>query len=144
MVIQWQDLMEQNLHDCLVSIDQRFFPFLFSSIYQIVLETLSGTQAGMTKRSPSENTPCDLPPSELGSYSQARSTGHSCYITAEIADVNRETEFVVGDNKTYGGYYNAPLKKGQTYDVWVGLVVTVDGVSCRDYFADRTACTFTN
>lgn len=102
---------------------------VFCSVYQIVLETLSGTQAGMAKRSPAESTPCGLPPSKLGSYSQARSVGQGCYITAEISKVEKETEFVVGDNKTYGGYYNAPLQKGQSYDVWVGLVVTVDGVS---------------
>ncbi len=36
--------------------------------------------------------------------------------------------FVVGDNRTYGGYHNAPLQPGAQYVVWLGVHDTLDGV----------------
>ena len=34
--------------------------------------------------------------------------------------------FPVGDGKTYGGVYNAPLQKGARYDVYYGVGVTLE------------------
>ena len=42
------------------------------------------------------------------------------YIAAEL-DKNSES-FMVGDNRTYAGYYNPPLQKGATYDIRQGSV----------------------
>ena len=58
--------------------------------------------------------------------------GHNCYIAAQLypAEIAQmQDTFTVGDKKTYGDYYNAPLEKGQKYDLWFGLVREVDGVS---------------
>ena len=43
----------------------------------------------------------------------------------------RDNYFTVGDNGTYGGYYNAPLQPGKQYVVWLGVQDTLDGVSAR-------------
>ncbi len=74
-------------------------------------------------------TPCGLSADKLQNYTQAVREGLPCYVAAEISSITgKEVQFVVGDNKTYGGYYNAPLEKGKAYDVWFGVAVTVDGV----------------
>jgi len=62
-------------------------------------------------------------------YFSAMSRGDDCYIAAEFPSVEHQQPFIVGDNKTYGGFYNAPLQRGETYRVWFGVFVTVDGVS---------------
>lgn len=54
--------------------------------------------------------------------------GDLCYIAAEILIVSPEMLFIVGNNKTYGGYYNAELDSNENYRIWFGLAVTVDGV----------------
>ena len=36
---------------------------------------------------------------------------------------------MVGDNRTYGGYHNAPLNPGSQYVVWFGVHDSLDGVS---------------
>ena len=72
--------------------------------------------------------PCDLSNSELVDYSIAMLRGLRCYIAAEIPRIVKTKTFIVGDNKTYGGYYNARLSQDSDHDVWFGLVVTVDGV----------------
>lgn len=63
-------------------------------------------------------------------YLTAQKKGDDCYIAAEFPSVERGQMFIVGDNKTYGGFYNAPLQRAETYRVWFGFFVTVDGVSC--------------
>jgi hypothetical protein len=68
--------------------------------------------------------------------------GVGCYIAAEIVVVQHQQPFVVGDGKTYGGYYNAPLKPENSYRIWFGLIVTVDGVSnsVQSLFYKRIVC----
>ncbi len=39
------------------------------------------------------------------------------YIAAEFSKDNLPDNFTVGDNKTYGGYYNAPLAPGHQYSI---------------------------
>ena len=63
-------------------------------------------------------------------YFAASENGDDCYIAAEFPSVEREQLFVVGDNKTYGGFYNAPLRRNEKYRVWFGVFMTVDGVGC--------------
>lgn len=101
------------------------------SKYQIVVERLEKSPRAQEQRlRRSTGTPCNLPPDLLTSYHKAKLQNLSCYIAAEFESMDSEfQEFVVGDNKTYGGYYNAPLEKGQAYDVWYGVINIVDGVS---------------
>ena len=50
------------------------------------------------------------------------------YIAAEIVkdDVNKDSTFVIGDNKTYGSYHNPPLAEGATYKLYTGFVSRVN------------------
>jgi len=75
-------------------------------------------------------SPCRMSHVQLRrGYFSARNNGDDCYIAAEFPSVERGQMFIVGDNKTYGGFYNAPLQRTETYRVWFGVFVTVDGVS---------------
>jgi len=85
----------------------------------------SSSPVGRVKRAAS--TPCGLPQASLTNYDEAAARGMNCYIAAELTDVQEET-FVVGDNRTYGGYKNPALDTGKEYNVWFGIVLTVDGV----------------
>ncbi|XP_038066685.1 receptor-type tyrosine-protein phosphatase F-like [Patiria miniata] len=44
------------------------------------------------------------------------------YIAAELPAQNATGKFVVGDTKMYGGYFNAPLKTGDKYEIFTGSV----------------------
>jgi protein tyrosine phosphatase len=50
-----------------------------------------------------------------------------------MAHIERDQVFTVGDGKTYGGFFNAPLKRARSYRIWFGIVVTVDGASASLY-----------
>ena len=49
------------------------------------------------------------------------------YIAAELLQQNATMKFVVGDAKTYAGYFNAPLDRGAEYDIRVGSVSKGNG-----------------
>jgi len=103
------------------------------SLYRIVVERLP-SKVSTFRRSASLG-PCQLSHDQLRrDYFSAQSNKDECYIAAEFLSIERDQLFTVGDNKTYGGFYNAPLKPGETYRVWFGVFVTVDGVSVhREY-----------
>ena len=44
------------------------------------------------------------------------------YIAADISKYDADDPFEVGDNKTRGLYYNAPLKEGVPYEIRVRAV----------------------
>ena len=79
---------------------------------------------------PSSSQPCGLSDDELMGYSMASRHGVACYIAAELVTVgdDQDQPFIVGDGKMYGGFYNAPLEQDRSYRVWLGFIVTVDGV----------------
>ncbi|XP_033636860.1 receptor-type tyrosine-protein phosphatase F-like [Asterias rubens] len=49
----------------------------------------------------------------------------SAYVAAELPGRLPE-KFVVGDNKTYGGYWNPPLQEGAVYEIYVGAVSRIN------------------
>jgi len=100
---------------------------LLSSLYRVIVEKLTTRQR---RAALSSFLPCSLADHELVEYKTASRRGMACYIAAEIVDVNDEDyqPFVVGDGKMYGGFYNAPLEHDSSYRVWLGFIVTVDGV----------------
>lgn len=53
------------------------------------------------------------------------------YVAAQIDRTYSDKEFVVGDNKTYNGYYNAPLSPKYQYEIWFAAYSVVDGVSYK-------------
>ena len=99
------------------------------SLYRVVVERDSPKSAArLRRRRESMSTPCGLSHSELVDHYRSQLFGVSCYVAAEMPKVTEGQLFVVGDNKTYGGYYNSPLDRGFVYHIWFGIVVTVDGV----------------
>lgn len=51
------------------------------------------------------------------------------YIAAQLPRDHSYQVFVVGDNSTYEGYYNAPLEPRREYSIWYGAYTILDGVS---------------
>ena len=54
----------------------------------------------------------------------------SAYIAAELPG-RLPGKFVVGDNKTYGRYWNPPLQEGAVYEIYVGAVSRINETVCR-------------
>ncbi|KAK0064948.1 receptor-type tyrosine-protein phosphatase alpha, partial [Biomphalaria pfeifferi] len=60
------------------------------------------------------------------------------YITAQFPRYRLRGTFVIGDNRTYEGYYNGPLKQDQEYTIWLGAFSNVDGINQHVFVkADR-------
>ena len=80
---------------------------------------------------PLPSSPCDASLSSLRSFAEATIEHALCYIAAKLvaAEAPFPEAFLIGDNKTYGGYYNAPLVKSLAYRIWLGHVAQADGVS---------------
>ena len=53
------------------------------------------------------------------------------YTTAELApgDVRTTRDFIVGDNKTYNGYYNVALKPETAYTIYYVVASSLDGIT---------------
>lgn len=61
---------------------------------------------------------------ELGTYKE----NSMDYITAELMKPDVPEDFKVGDNRTYGMYFNAPLNESLSYNLYVITVSSVNGV----------------
>ncbi|XP_076079965.1 receptor-type tyrosine-protein phosphatase kappa-like isoform X3 [Mytilus galloprovincialis] len=63
-------------------------------------------------------------------FSTAVALGSRAYVTAQLNKQQPHVfgNFVVGDNQTYNGFYNAPLSPSKEYDVWYGAFAMVDGI----------------
>jgi len=103
-----------------------------SSLYRVIVEKVTAKK--QRRATASSFQPCGLADDELLGYRMASRRGVACYIAAELVNVGDEEDqpFIVGDGKTYGGFYNAPLEDDRRYRVWLGFIVTIDGVC---YFA---------
>ncbi|CAF4866538.1 unnamed protein product [Pieris macdunnoughi] len=58
----------------------------------------------------------------LGNYSYAQEKGLPYYITAELDPDDIKNDFVIGDERTYNGFYNAPLALTNDIEVSLGVV----------------------
>ena len=94
----------------------------------MVVERKSSSDDGAGRRRRDTERPCNLSQPSLVDHDTAARRGLTCYVAANL-DVTVEQVFVIGDNRTYGGYHNAPLETGLEYEVWYGVVIDVDGVS---------------
>lgn len=65
------------------------------------------------------------------SYQSAASTGLPYYFAAELPPRNlpEPLPFTVGDNKTYHGFWNAPLAPRKNYNIYFQAVSSVEKVS---------------
>lgn len=61
-------------------------------------------------------------------YKGAKERDVRVYIAAQLPRDHPYRTFVVGDNKTYEGYYNAPLEPRRDYSIWYGAYTISDGV----------------
>ncbi|XP_046407211.1 putative tyrosine-protein kinase Wsck isoform X2 [Ischnura elegans] len=51
------------------------------------------------------------------------------YIAADLTPLEIQDEFVVGDGRTYGTYYNSPLQEAANIRLAVGIVSSLNGVT---------------
>ncbi|KAF5272849.1 hypothetical protein FQR65_LT00445 [Abscondita terminalis] len=71
------------------------------------------------------------------SYAEAMRDGFNYYVTAEIQPKDVLNNFTVGDGKTYGSYYNAPLLPHANYNVVEGVVSSYNNVT-KTVFSNTT------
>ncbi|CAG5120854.1 unnamed protein product, partial [Candidula unifasciata] len=64
-------------------------------------------------------------------FQTALRDGENSYITAQLSPGQLSGIFVVGDNKTYNGYFNGPLQQNQKYIFWLGVYSDIDGMVQR-------------
>ena len=77
-----------------------------------------------------------LPETVIGAeadYYKAKTEGSRVYVAAQINRDKASGPFEVGDNKTYSGFYNAPLNPDKKYNIWFGAYSAVDGVCMHKY-----------
>lgn len=57
------------------------------------------------------------------------------YFTAQFpaAGIHAPQPFTVGDNKTYNGYWNAPLLPQKSYSIYYQAVSSANGVGVSDF-----------
>ena len=109
------------------------------SAYQIVIEKVNSQTAGralegsakrvMSKRSTQTNEWFE----NLTNYTTAVRNGIDAYVTAELHEVRKETNFSVGDDEVYNGYRNVPLQPSTRYRIWCGLISRLDGVTRQTF-----------
>lgn len=58
----------------------------------------------------------------LGNHTYAEDQGLPYYITAELDPDDIKTDFIIGDERTYNGFYNAPLPLTNDIDISLGIV----------------------
>lgn len=72
-------------------------------------------------------------PEEIYGYKTAKKIGSRFYVAAEFRGANLPSQFILGDNKLYEGYFNAPLEPSTKYCVYVrGVTKDGQGVSCNN------------
>ncbi|XP_060596915.1 receptor-type tyrosine-protein phosphatase F-like isoform X1 [Ruditapes philippinarum] len=87
------------------------------SFYRIIVEQVTER----SKRSVQESV------SDINyDYYTAKKEGSSIYVAAQLDNADATGTFVVGDNKTYGGYKNVPLHPQEEYDIWLGAYAETD------------------
>ncbi|CAN7975946.1 unnamed protein product, partial [Ixodes persulcatus] len=64
-------------------------------------------------------------------YNTSQEMGLPYYMAAQMtsATIRNRSDFTVGDGKYYGGFYNAPLVTGSTYDIGLAAEVDFEGAS---------------
>lgn len=100
-----------------------------SSVYQVVVEEERPRRAQRT----AEILRCYPIPIH---FQNATLLSSPYYFSAEFpaSSIKNSLAFTIGDNKTYEGYWNAPLLPHKSYSVYYQAVSTANGVSacCHD------------
>ncbi|EEC08361.1 receptor tyrosine phosphatase type r2b, putative [Ixodes scapularis] len=66
-------------------------------------------------------------------YNTSQEMGLPYYMAAQMtsATIRNRSDFTVGDGKYYGGFYNAPLVTGSTYDIGLAAEVDFEGATAN-------------
>lgn len=73
----------------------------------------------------------------LGNFTAAVAKDLPYYITAELDPVDIKNDFIIGDERTYNGFYNAPLPLTKDIEVSLGIVSEKNHVK-RIRYAEST------
>lgn len=95
-----------------------------SSFYRVIVERLDHHRGTERRR---RHTPSHLHDLETNFQTAVRD-GLSAYITAQLSRQQVGGAFTVGDNETYDGFFNGPLQRQASYDLWLVAFSSVDGV----------------
>ncbi|XP_072042257.1 receptor-type tyrosine-protein phosphatase U-like [Amphiura filiformis] len=65
------------------------------------------------------------------------------YVAAELAksELTDDSSFVIGDNQTYGSYYNPPLQEGQTYQLYTAFASRINDSYALKSWSEGTSVT---
>ncbi|XP_061175017.1 receptor-type tyrosine-protein phosphatase kappa-like isoform X4 [Saccostrea echinata] len=66
-------------------------------------------------------------------FKRAKERDVRAYIAAQLPRDHSYQLFVVGDNNTYEGYYNAPLEPRREYSIWYGAYTILDGMEKKSF-----------
>lgn len=101
--------------------------FVVFSFYQVLVE---GESSGRSRRELA--VPGCFP--AAGGYEEAEIEGATSYVGAELppSELPRDTPFIVGDNRSYGGYWNPPLDPRKGYLIYLQAASHHRGVSLSD------------
>lgn len=91
--------------------------------YRIVIERLDNNSQ-RRRRSVKDD---DVTSTSADYYTAIRD-GLPMYVAAQLSDTAAIGTFVVGDNRTYGGYSNVPLQADGEYDIWLCAFAETDTV----------------
>lgn len=97
---------------------------VFFSVYQLVVKE----ERPQKSRRAADIIECFSVPM---SYKNASSLDSPHYFAAELKPVSLPVTqpFTVGDNKTYNGYWNAPLSPLKSYSIYFQALSKANGVS---------------
>lgn len=111
--------------------EKAYFFFYFSiSFYRIIVEETSTAASYRISKRGVEDAIRDV----RLDFKGAKERDVRAYIAAQLPRDHPYRTFVVGDNNTYEGYYNAPLEPRREYSIWYGAYTVLDGVSIFYFF----------
>lgn len=107
-----------------------------SSSYQLVVKE---DRKSKTRRAASETPECFSAPV---SFRNASILDSPYYIAAELppSSLTVVQPFTVGDNKSYGGFWNPPLSPAKSYSIYYQAMSRANGVSFKTLERDVVKC----
>ncbi|PVD22956.1 hypothetical protein C0Q70_16216 [Pomacea canaliculata] len=119
----------KSVTDTTVTLDIHHSGDLAVSFYRVIVERLDHHRGTERRR---RHTPSHLHDLETNFQTAVRD-GLSAYITAQLSRQQVGGAFTVGDNETYDGFFNGPLQRQASYDLWLVAFSSVDGTRRESY-----------
>nr|XP_022316326.1 receptor-type tyrosine-protein phosphatase kappa-like isoform X3 [Crassostrea virginica] len=99
------------------------------SFYRIIVEETSSAASYRISKRGVEDAIRDV----RLDFKGAKERDVRAYIAAQLPRDHPYRTFVVGDNNTYEGYYNAPLEPRREYSIWYGAYTVLDGMEKKSF-----------